>query len=89
MFAKQALKIEVLAVTDPASREDDIKRFMLAIDLPRGSLRADAFTRTDAVNQIPATLLFRDGRLVDRRLGAQSADQLSLWVAARPSRRRP
>jgi hypothetical protein len=36
--------------------------------------------RAGALNQIPTTLLFRDGVLVDRRLGAQRADELVQWV---------
>jgi len=32
------------------------------------------------VNQIPTSLLFRDGTMIDRRLGAQSAGELTAWI---------
>jgi hypothetical protein len=31
-------------------------------------------------NQNPTTLLFRDGKLVDRKMGAQGFDDLVAWV---------
>jgi hypothetical protein len=34
----------------------------------------------EARNQMPTTLLFRGGVLVDRRLGAQTFEQLRDWV---------
>jgi thioredoxin-like negative regulator of GroEL len=36
---------------------------------------------TEATNQIPTTLLFRNGTLIDRRLGAQTFEALREWVA--------
>jgi hypothetical protein len=50
------------------------------ITLPEISLSAGHLALTEALNQIPTTLLFRDGVMVDRRLGAQSADDLRAWV---------
>lgn len=38
------------------------------------------FVLTEAVNQIPTTLLFEGDRLVDRRLGPQNLQQLREWV---------
>jgi hypothetical protein len=35
---------------------------------------------SEAHNQNPTVLLFRDRRLIDRRLGAQSAGDLLEWV---------
>jgi thioredoxin-like negative regulator of GroEL len=35
---------------------------------------------TEARNQMPTTLLFRDGALIDRKLGAQSFETLRDWV---------
>jgi thioredoxin-like negative regulator of GroEL len=35
---------------------------------------------TAARNQMPTTLLFRDGVLVDQKLGAQTFDQLKQWI---------
>jgi hypothetical protein len=51
-----------------------------AITLPEIPLAPRRFLDTEAVNQIPATLLFRDGKMIDRRLGAQSLDELQAWV---------
>ena len=74
--------VEVLTALDPASRRDDADRMRQqdAIVVPEISLAPDRFTRTEAANQIPTTLLFRDGTLVDRRLGAQTADELRAWA---------
>lgn len=83
-FARQAQDVGVLTATDPGSREDDVARLLRrhAIQLPRIPLAPGKLVLTEAHNQIPTTLLFRDGRLVDRRLGAQSFDQLREWIAA-------
>ena len=35
---------------------------------------------TEAMNQIPTTLLFKKGELIDRKLGAQSVEELTKWV---------
>jgi hypothetical protein len=37
---------------------------------------------TEGRNQMPTTLLFRGDRLIDRRLGAQTFDELRDWVTA-------
>ena len=50
------------------------------IDLPEVALAPEQFENSDAVNQMPTTLLFRGNELVDRRLGAQTAAQLEEWV---------
>ena len=51
--------------------------------LPEITLAPDRLALTEAMNQIPTTLLFKNGVLVDRKLGAQSADSLAAWVGAR------
>ena len=51
------------------------------ITVPEIPLSPQSFLLTEAVNQIPTTLLFKDGRLIDRRLGAQSERALLDWVA--------
>jgi hypothetical protein len=51
-----------------------------AITLPEIPLAPRRFTETEALNQIPTTLLFRDGVSVARRLGAQSFEDLRAWV---------
>jgi len=39
-----------------------------------------AITRRFGVQGIPTLLMFRDGQLVDRSVGAQGADQLQSWI---------
>jgi hypothetical protein len=65
-------------------------RARYGITLPEIPLAPARLPLTGAHNQIPVTLLFRDGMLVDRRLGAQSDDVLTAWVrtAAGGQRRR-
>lgn len=50
------------------------------IRLPEIPLAPSRFVEIEAVNQIPTSLLFRDGVLIDRRLGAQTADALTAWI---------
>jgi hypothetical protein len=87
-FARHAYDVGVLTATDPGSREDDVARLLRrhAIRLPRIPLAPRNLPLTEAHNQIPTTLLFREGRLIDRRLGAQSFDQLREWIAAHEER---
>ena len=83
-FARQSLDVGVMTATDPGSLEPDIARLLgnHRVGLPRIPLGAERLSLTEANNQIPTTLLFRDGQLIDRRLGAQTAEQLERWVAA-------
>ena len=50
------------------------------ITLSEIPLAPGRFLLTDAPNQIPTTLLFRDGVLVDQRLGAQTTAALHAWT---------
>ena len=81
-FARRGLDIDVLTATEPGSLEPDIARLIgnHRITLPRIRLEAAQLGLTEAKNQIPTTLLFRDGQLLDRRLGAQTSDDLQRWV---------
>jgi hypothetical protein len=87
-FTRHAYDVGVLTATDPGSREDDVARLLrtYSIRLPRVPLAPRNLPLTEAHNQIPTTLLFREGRLIDRRLGAQSFDQLRAWIAAQETR---
>jgi hypothetical protein len=64
------------------SWRSDVDRMRQAngITLPEIPLAPARLTETEALNQIPTTILFRDGVAIDRRLGAQSYDQLRAWV---------
>lgn len=81
-FESRGLDIEVLAAADPESRESDISRQLedFGVTIPRIELSVDGLVLTEARNQMPTTLLFRDGVLVDRRLGAQTFPKLRDWL---------
>jgi hypothetical protein len=78
----RAMGVSVLTAVPPGTRRADIDFILAAhrIQLPEIAVRADRVPLTGALNQIPAELLFRDGVLVDRRLGPMSTSQLSSWV---------
>jgi len=82
--AKPFREIGVMTAIEPATRRDDAaamaKRYQIA--LPEIPLDPQRFSRTEAKNQIPTTLLFRDGVLIDTRLGAQTFGELRDWVQA-------
>jgi hypothetical protein len=90
-FEQNSLDVGVLTATDPGSQQADIDRMLAEnhITLPRIPLAAERLALSEAHNQIPTTLLFRDGRLVDRRLGAQTFEQLRDWVGGSASGARP
>ena len=73
-----------MAAADPGSREADITRQLsdFRVTVPRIHLSQRGLAMTEARNQMPTTLLFRDGVLVGQRLGAQSAESLQDWVTA-------
>ena len=73
---KPATALEIGSVRTDAER---IRR-VNSITLKEIPLAPSRFLRTEAVNQIPTSLLFRDGTMIDRRLGAQSAGDLTAWI---------
>jgi hypothetical protein len=81
-FESRELGIRVFMATEPGSREEDVARTLSThgVRLPRIPLAAERLVLTEAHNQNPTTLLFRDGELVDRRLGAQTFEQIVEWV---------
>ena len=72
-----------MRATDPTSSRSDVRRQLsdFHVTIPSLPLTARGLELTEARNQMPTTLLFRDGVLIDRRLGAQSLDDLRSWVA--------
>jgi hypothetical protein len=82
-FNSRGPGVRVFIATEPGSRERDVERALAThrIRLERIPLAAKRLTLTEAHNQNPTTLLFRDGALVDRRLGAQTFEELVEWVA--------
>jgi thioredoxin-like negative regulator of GroEL len=83
-FANSGVKIDVMAAADPGSRETDIKSQLEAfhVSVPRVVLSQKGLALTEGRNQMPTTLLFRDGVLMDSKLGAQSEEELKKWVGA-------
>jgi hypothetical protein len=83
-FAQRGLEVDVLAAADPGSRESDITSQLhdFQVAIPRIPLSQQHLALTEARNQMPTTLLFRGAELVDRRLGAQSSEDLRDWVLA-------
>jgi hypothetical protein len=81
-FARSKLDVSVAMATDPASMESDVARTLQAhsISLSRIPLAPERLRLTEMHNQNPTTLLFRDGKLIDRKMGAQTFDQLAAWV---------
>jgi hypothetical protein len=74
--AAVATALEIGSVRADAER----LRRVNGITLPEIPLAPRRFMATEAVNQIPTTLLFRDGQMIDRRLGAQGLDDLKVWI---------
>jgi WD40-like Beta Propeller Repeat len=80
--------------TDFGSRYADITRMRAryGITLRQIPLAPAALRLTEAHNQIPVTMVFRDNILAERRLGAQTYDALRSWitdVSSRPFSRAP
>ena len=82
-FAARGTDVGVATAVDAASRRADVAETLrrYAVDLPEIPLAPERLVSTEAINQMPTTLLFRGGDLVDRRLGAQTAGQLEEWVS--------
>jgi hypothetical protein len=74
--------VSIAAAADPGSAETEIARQWSAFqtNVPRVPLSSRGLALTEARNQMPTTLLFRDGLLVDTKLGAQSFAQLRTWI---------
>lgn len=81
-FRRRGVDVAVLTAVEPASYRTDLDRIRSqnGVTLPEIPLTPARFALTEAVNQSPTTLVFRDGKLIDRRLGPQSFDSLKTWV---------
>jgi hypothetical protein len=82
----KGVPLDVNGAVEPVSRRDDtvalIRAHMLQLTLPLLRLSRNGLNQSVALNQIPAVLLFRGERLVDTRLGSQSADHLVSWIVS-------
>lgn len=81
-FRASNADVAVLTTIERSSRREDVDRLRRQGDftLPEIPLAPDRLALTEALNQIPTTLLFKDGVVVGHRLGAQTADELRAWV---------
>jgi hypothetical protein len=81
-FAASGMDVSVFTATDPGSSEGDVANMLRShnISLSRIPLAPQRLRLTEMHNQNPTTLLFRDGKLVDRKMGAQGFDDLVAWV---------
>ena len=88
-FDRRGMDVAVMTATESGSVEADIAQMLRnhRIEVPRIPLGVSRVQLTEAKNQIPTTLLFRDGVLVDRRLGAQTSAQLEEWVGGAAGRK--
>jgi hypothetical protein len=79
----QGLDLGVMTAVPEGTRRSDIDRILRTngIHLPEIGLRADRLHLTGALNQIPTELLFRDGVLIEQRLGPLSYDDLTAWLS--------
>jgi hypothetical protein len=81
-FEQHVADVGVLTSTEPTTFPTDIERIRRqnGITLPEIPLTPTHFALTEARNQIPTTLLFRDNALIDRRLGPQTYAELREWI---------
>jgi hypothetical protein len=79
---KAKIPVRVMIANEPGSKDPQIEEMIRTnrITLPRILLPRWALPLTEATNQVPVTMLFKDGVLVDRKLGAQTTEQLVAWV---------
>ena len=83
-FAARIPGLVAMAAADPGSPEAISPASSRIFTSPcrRITLSGHGLLLTEGRNQMPTTLLFKDGVLIDRRLGAQSFDRLRDWVGA-------
>ena len=81
-LALRGVTLDVVAAADPGSRESDITSQLndFHVTVPRIPITSRHLTMTEARNQMPTTMLFKDGKLIESKLGAQSAETLREWV---------
>jgi hypothetical protein len=82
-FRARGIDASAVTAVELSSLRADVDRLRRQghVHLPEIPLAADRLPLTQALNQIPTTLLFKDGLLLDSRLGAQSSAELRDWVA--------
>ncbi|HYV96496.1 MAG TPA: hypothetical protein VE967_03480 [Gemmatimonadaceae bacterium] len=81
-FKAQAADISVETALEPGTRRADADHILAQAgkSLPEIPLSPAHFAHTEGRNQIPTTLLFRDGKLIDRKLGPVSFEAMKDWM---------
>jgi len=81
-FRDNGYDLTVLTTAEPASQADDVQLLLSrnGIKLPSIAITPAGLSQTEGRNQMPTTLLFHGNKLVDRRLGAQTFDELVSWA---------
>ena len=67
---------------DPGSSEAEITRQLgvFQVNVPRIPMTSKGLALTEGRNQMPTTLLFKNGVLVGSKLGAQTQEELQRWI---------
>ncbi len=89
-FRREGFDVTVLAASEPGSQLADVERLLSrnGVNLPSIPITPEGLARTEGRNQMPTTLLFHGDQLVDRRLGAQTSDELVDWLTALGAKRK-
>ncbi len=80
----RGLDVGIMTAVPAGGRREVVDRILQthAIHVREIAIRPDRLHLTGALNQIPTELLFRDGVLIGQRLGPQTFDDLSRWIAS-------
>jgi hypothetical protein len=70
----------VVAAYDPTSDSADVAKATRGLQLTVRKASWPAFVNTGALNQTPSYVLLDNGCIVDRVLGAMTAEQVSEWI---------
>ena len=82
-FARDRVDVGIATALEPGTWRSDADRILSAesIHLPELPLAPENFADTEARNQIPTQLLFMGDRLIDRKLGPMSYEDVRAWIA--------
>ena len=83
-FRAQSMDVDVAMANDIGSRPENVRAMLDRYDIrssPHWAFILGAFQADRGAQPSPSTLLFRHGELIDRRLGAQTFEQLRDWIS--------
>ena len=80
----RGVALDAVAAADPGSRESDITAQLndFQVTTPRIPITSRHLAMTEARNQMPTLMLFKDGKWLESKLGAQSVETLRDWVTS-------